>query len=303
MRGYLQIRSPWSQLGIFFGLLGAAFVVTSILMHLVLSSYGVNMIDIDYSDARTLRIMKVVQAVSSLTIFLLPALIFAKVTFSGSAWKFLGLRSPQKAVMLGIAVVVILVGFPFVFLLGEWNQQIPFPDWIKGMEEDAASAMEAFLKAENNFDILVNVFIIAFLPAICEEICFRGALQRVLIHIFRSPWAGIIAAAILFSALHLQFQGFFPRLFLGIVLGALYWYSGSLWPSILAHFVNNAVQVVAVSFAPQYISENPGLPVYTGITSGLLVFVLLWYYQRISASTYTKVYEDSEINRRDEFMA
>ena len=92
-------------------------------------------------------------------------------------------------------------------------------------------------------------------------------------------------------------------MFLGVVLGALYWYSGSLWPSIVAHFVNNAVQVVAVSYAPKYISENPGMPIYAGIMSGIAVFALVWYYQRISRVTYAKVYEVDDLNRTNQFIA
>ncbi len=124
------------------------------------------------------------------------------------------------------------------------------------LEKDTTKQVQAFLKADNIFDIIINVFVIAFLPAVCEEICFRGALQRIIINLSKNAWLGIIITAILFSALHMQFLGFLPRMFLGIVLGALYWYSGSIWPSVLAHFVNNAVQVVGVSYAPEYVEKE-----------------------------------------------
>lgn len=205
--------------------------------------------------------------------------------------------------MYGLAILCIMLAFPFVIWLGELNQHIPLPDWMTAMEKDTAKQMEALLKVSKPTDILVNVLIIAVLPAICEELCFRGALQRILIHCTRSPWAGIIVTAVLFSALHLQFQGFLPRMFLGIVLGSLYWYSGSLWTSILAHFVNNGVQVIAVSFAPQYISENPSMPVFAGVISGIIVCVILWIYARLSTVTYSKVYDMSRINMTNQFLA
>ena len=92
-------------------------------------------------------------------------------------------------------------------------------------------------------------------------------------------------------------------MFLGVVLGALYWYSGSLWTSILAHFVNNGVQVVAVSYAPEYASENPSIPALPGIASGIVVFIILWVYRRFSTVTYSKVYESDRLNVANQFLA
>ena len=156
-----------------------------------------------------------------------------------------------------LAIVGILLAMPFVFWLGKLNEGIPLPHALNKLEEDTAKLMNAFLKVKSTIDIVINVFIIALLPAVAEELCFRAALQRIMINICRSPWVGIVITAILFSSLHLQFSGFLPRMFLGVVLGAFYWYSGSIWTSILAHFVNNAVQVIAASYAPQYIDKNP----------------------------------------------
>jgi membrane protease YdiL (CAAX protease family) len=92
-------------------------------------------------------------------------------------------------------------------------------------------------------------------------------------------------------------------MFLGIVLGALYWYSGSLWTSILAHFVNNAVQVIVVSFVPRYVNENPSMPVLAGLFSGLIVFVIIWVYARLSTVTYGKVYETDRLDMSNQFLA
>ncbi|HTE08850.1 MAG TPA: CPBP family intramembrane glutamic endopeptidase, partial [Flavitalea sp.] len=167
----------------------------------------------------------------------------------------------------------------------------------------AEKQMQAFLKVSGTMDILVNLFLVALLPAICEEVCFRGALQRILIHISRSPWIGIIVTSIIFSALHLQFQGFLPRMFLGILLGALYWYSGSLWTSILAHFINNAVQVVAVSYAPDIATKDPSIPFIAALISALAVLAVIWLFKSFSTVTYEKVYEPDDLNKVNQFIA
>jgi uncharacterized protein len=303
MIGHLRVQSPWSQLGIFLGLLGGAFIVTSVIMFVILFSGGVEPDKLDLVNPDTLMTMKWLQAMSSVTIFLIPAWLYSVICFNGRPFYFLGLRPAEKQNMYVWAILCILLAFPLVLWLGQLNQQVPLPEWIKGMEEDATKQMEAFLKADGLKDVLINVFIIALLPAICEEICFRGALQRILIHIFRSPWTGIIVSSIIFSAIHLQFQGFLPRMFLGIVLGALYWYSESLWPSIIAHFVNNAVQVIVVSYYPEYISVNPDVPIYMGLMSGVIVAGILWYYRKQSAVSYKKVYNPNELNEHNQFLA
>lgn len=306
MAGHLRVSSPWSQLGIFLGLFGGAFIISSVLMGAFILVKGIPIQDadnIDWSNPELVSTMKWIQAISSVLIFLLPALIYARITFSAKPLYYLGLRTPEKSLMYGLAILCIMVAFPFVIWLGELNQVIPLPEWMTAMEKDTAKQMEALLKVNKPIDILVNVIIIAILPAVCEELCFRGALQRIVIQCMKNPWAGIIVTSILFSALHLQFQGFLPRMFLGIVLGALYWYSGSLWTSILAHFVNNGVQVVAVSYAPQYVTENPSIPTLAGIASGLVVFVIVWVYRRFSTVTYTKVYESDRLNLPNQFLA
>ena len=306
MRGHLRIRSPWSQLAIFLGLFGAGFVISSILAFVVLMMNGFKLADLqnlDWNNPEFLGIMKWLQALSSITMFLIPALAFAWICFRGRRLYFLGIRKASKNFMYWLAVICIFCAFPFVFWLGEINQNFPLPQWMTEMEKDAGKQMEAFLRVRSFTDILINVFIIAVLPAFCEELCFRGGLQRVLIHLTKHPWLGIIIASFLFSALHFQFQGFLPRMFLGMILGGLYWYSGSLWPSIIAHFVNNATQVIIVSYSPKYVTENPGLPIAVALISGLLVFFIMRYYSKNSSSTYYREYETDELNKYNQFIA
>jgi membrane protease YdiL (CAAX protease family) len=131
------------------------------------------------------------------------------------------------------------------------------------------------LKATTTFDVLINLLVVAVIPAIFEEMCFRGALQRIMIQMFGNPWTGIVVTSILFSAFHMQFQGFFPRMFLGILLGAVYWYSGSLWANILAHCFFNGIQVVAATYYPSVVNDNPSVPVLVILISAVFVIGLL----------------------------
>jgi uncharacterized protein len=307
MIGHVRVKSPLSQLGIFLGLFGAGFIVSYLIMGLLALFLGlgdgITAGKLDWTDPHVVSSMKIIQAVSSILIFFLPAFLFALIVGYRKPLELLGLRATPFKIMYLLAVIGILVAFPFVFWLGEINQLIPMPTWMVELEKEATKQMQQFLKAEDPFTVLINVVIIAFLPAVCEEICFRGALQRIMIHLTKNAWTGIILTSIFFSALHLQFQGFLPRMFLGVLLGAFYWYSGSLWTSILAHFVNNAIQVIVVSYAPEYIEKNPPISIYIAVLSGLMTLGILWVFKSTSRVSYKNIFEPDDLKRNNEFLA
>lgn len=288
MTGQVRIKSPWMQLVVLF------LVFLPQILLLVFSLFSETGPSIDMSDPVVVRELKLAQAISSLAFFLLPAFLYAVFSFRGRYGYFLGFKNAQHPNMYLLSILCIIFAFPVVFWLGWLNESINLPEWMTSLEKDTAAQMEAFLKVNNPLDLVINIIIIALLPAFCEEIFFRGALQRVMIHLTKSAWAGIIITAILFSALHMQFLGFLPRMFMGVVMGVLYWYSGSLWTSIAAHFVYNAVQVVAVAYLPKLAQNNPEVPVLAGIACGIAVWAILWYYRKQSTITYAKVYRTEE---------
>ena len=305
MNKYLKISSSRSQLALFLLLIGAAWIVAIILSSVILiAKLGVPVsghASMDLSDPRLNGILKPLQGLSTIIIFGVPALLFARFTYRSRNLYFLGFRKAEKNGFYILAVAILLLSFPLEGWLGQLNRGIPLPDWMLRMEGDADKQISVFLKADSTLDIINNIFIIALLPAICEEACFRGVLQRILIRTFKSPWMGIIVTAAFFSAFHMQFQGFLPRMFLGILLGAIYWYSGSLWTSILAHFFTNGVQVVAASFYPKMITENPSVPLFAALISMVIVVGLLSVMRGQSKVTYSGVYDLENLQDFDEF--
>lgn len=295
MIGHLRIKSPWKQLAVLL-----AFPLLLIVAGLLMSTEAPKL---NLTDPEVINSLKWAQAFSSLLLFVLPTFLFAVFTFTGEYTYFLGFKKAEQANMYALAVLCILLAFPFAFWLGQLNQRIHLPPSLIELENKASGQMEAFFKSNKPFDVFINVIVVGLFPAFCEELFFRGALQRVLIQITRNPWAGIILTGFLFSALHLQFQGFLPRMFLGIVLGILYWYSGSLWTCIVAHFVYNSTQVIAISFAPKFANTNPEPPLLASIVSGIAVWAILWYYCRQSTVTYAKVYRTDDLTPTNQFIA
>ncbi|MDP4245166.1 MAG: type II CAAX endopeptidase family protein [Bacteroidota bacterium] len=230
--------------------------------------------------------LKIVQTVFTICLFLLPALFFARFVFRGKPLRHLGFRAPANNLFFFLAIITLLLSFPIDEWLGQLNRSIPLTNWMVERQQEADKQIADFLQVSSTSDILVNLFVVALLPAVCEEALFRGALQPIMIRSTRSPWTGILITAFIFSACHLQFQGFLPRMALGILLGAIYWYSGSLWVSIAAHFITNAVQVLALLYYPKYVTQEPYIPIPLAIGSLVLVIVLLMVIRRQSTAKY-----------------
>jgi len=136
------------------------------------------------------------------------------------------------------------------------NRNIPLPEnieqWITKSEADAQRTINLLVSRHTIKDLILNIICIAGLAAVGEELLFRGMAQRLLTKMFKNHWAGIIVTAILFSAIHMQFYGFFPRFALGVLLGIIYWYSGSLWAAMVAHFAYDALLITLVSLTATF---------------------------------------------------
>lgn len=194
--------------------------------------------------------LKLSQGISSAMMFIAPPLILYAVT-RNQPMRALGFRAPNTAWMLLLGLALMYVSLPLTNRLGVWNEKMSFgpffeklEEWIKLLEDQAGDLTERMLQVDSIGGLLVNLLVIALIPAVGEELTFRGVLQQSLVRRCKNPHVAIILSAAIFSFIHFQFYGFLPRMFLGLLLGYLFYYSGSLWTSILMHFVNNGTAVV-----------------------------------------------------------
>lgn len=257
----MKLRAIWqdnSYYSKFLLIIGTVLVSTTLftIVGLMISSfaYGIPYDQLpermsDLQDDVSLSIMKIIQSASSIGIFILPALFLA-TAFSSSAGEFLQLRpvkNPVSFLVIGLMIVLLV---PVINLMAAWNETMHLPESLKWLEtairesEDrAAEITKAFMKMDNSSEMLLNLLIIAVLPAVGEELFFRGILQRVFSGWLKNKHAAIWLTAVIFSAMHAQFYGFIPRMMLGGLLGYLLVWSGSIWAPIFAHFVNNGSAV------------------------------------------------------------
>ncbi len=206
----------------------------------------------DMTNPETLTTLKYFQVVQSIGLFIVPPFILGWL-FYGKTVEYLFLNKPFQSSSVFLVFVMMFFSAPFINLLGELNASMVFPEWLSGLEswmknaeENAEMLTKAFLKVDSVGGLVFNLFMVALLPAVGEELLFRGVIQRIFTRWTRSYHWGIWIAAALFSALHMQFYGFVPRMLLGVLFGYLLVWSGSMWLPIIAHFLNNAIAVIGM---------------------------------------------------------
>lgn len=197
------------------------------------------------------------QAFVSVGLFVVPPLVYARVFQED-----LTLKNFPKLLSAILCVVIMAVSMPFCSFLEELNLGMKLPAWLSGLEEwmrtqenNAKMLTDLLLGNREPIYILLNILVIALIPALGEELFFRGVIQESLLLKTSKlkGWLCVLITGAVFSAIHLQFFGFLPRFFLGAVLGLMLLITKSIWTSILCHFCNNTFAVLA---AGHFSTEN-----------------------------------------------
>ncbi len=233
-----------------------AFMVVGILLALPFVGMNdlMNSLSANADTPESIYFLKYFQVLQSIGLFVVPPIILA-LLYHGNISEYLQIdRSTDKKTFLFAALTLLMV-IPFINFLGEMNSQMRFPEslsdlenWMKTMEGAAEIMIEKFMKVEGVSGLMFNIFMIAVLPALGEELMFRGVIQRIFTNWTRNHHWGIWISAFLFSAMHMQFYGFLPRMVLGGMFGYLLVWTGTMWVPILAHFVNNTMGVMGYYF-------------------------------------------------------
>lgn len=236
--------------------------------------------------------LRFLQSLQSILIFTVPC-IFGAILWSDRPLHWLRLDQFPSLLPTLLTIALFVCGVPFVNLLSHCNQQFVLPEslqaieeWMRQSEESAHSLTLRFLSGMTYSDLLINLLVMAILPALSEEILFRGTFQS-LFGETRHMHTAIWSCAILFSAIHMQFYGFIPRLVMGAALGYMVAWSGSLWLPIIGHATNNAIAVLSY-FVCQHsgiditLADNIGTgeSLWLGIVSCVVVVVLIYALRR-----------------------
>ena len=202
------------------------------------------------------------------------------------------LMNYKKVKLLPIIMVIFTTVF-FIILNApviEWNKSISFPSFMSSFEswallkEKQLESLTLYLVSfENNFEYLIGIIAIAIIPGFCEEYFFRGVLQKNLKLLLQNAHIAILLSSLLFSAFHLQFYGFFPRFFLGVFFGYLFYWSGSLMYPVIAHALNNFLSLTVFYAASSglfgedidvSVNSSPEIPLAL-IAFSIIIFIFL----------------------------
>lgn len=268
-------------------------VGVSLFFMLLFSLISLWMTQGDLSDIGSIKLAQFMQ---SLGLFVIPPFLLAYL-WSERPLQYLQInRKPLSRDVL-LAVIIMLSAIPAINLLGEINHAIPFPDslsWLENqlveLEKRAEDLTLRMLDVNTPAGLLVNLGLIAMIPAVGEELFFRGIIQQILQDKLKAH-AAVWITAVIFSAIHFQFFGFIPRMLMGALLGYMFLWTGNIWVPVAAHFTNNAVAVIffylknigqtSVDLENIGNSENPCF----SILSFVVVGVLLWLQTKRSKET------------------
>lgn len=237
------------------------------------------------SKVYDLNVLRLAQMMASAISFLLPALLFSKlkenslITYSTANVGF----HPLLIVLVPLLIISVYPMINITFYVNEW---LGLDEILKSSQSEYKMLVDALLKDSSVVVLVLNIFTVALLPALAEEWMFRGTLQRLLTEKVNLH-AAVFFSALAFSLVHMEFSGFVPRIALGMFLGYLFYYSGSLWTSIYAHAVNNGAQVMLMYLNNRGIYkmdlDDPEMPKLWEIIVYTIAFVFLWFiFKRIA---------------------
>ncbi len=219
---------------------------------------GLAYVFITKSNPQDLNSLRFMQISSQLFTFVFPPIAYAFLVKEKPV-NALGLKN-AKILWLLIGTAMIFAIMPLNSILAEWNAGLKLPEslsaleqMMKQMQESASAMIEKFVSVDTIGGLMLNLFMIAGLAALGEELLFRSIIQTSLIKICKNAHVGILIASAIFSFIHLEFYGFVPRLILGMLLGYMFYFSGSIWIPMLMHFLNNGTVVLI------YFLNNKGI--------------------------------------------
>jgi membrane protease YdiL (CAAX protease family) len=264
---------------------------------IVAAFYGLDMVmnvaQLNLSAPGTVNALWILQIIGTTIPLLITPLVFARFV----------VKQPQEYLkpsfnfpwtMIVIVFCVMMVSSPLVELLSRVNQNMVLPEylsgvqkWMRDSEDKAEKLITLLLKMDTIFGVIANVIAVGLFTAIVEELMFRGCVQTIFVKWTGNVHAAVWITAILFSAFHMEFFGFLPRLLLGALFGYFAAWSGSVWPAVWGHFINNATAVVAVYlYQHKLVKIDPNstqifkYPAY--VFSFIIVLFLLFLYHNVA---------------------
>lgn len=276
------------------GIIGSGYLIGAAI---VMGLYGVNTVvdlaKLNLANPNAVTSLWILQIVSTTIPIIVSSLIFA----------YLIVKNPQEylkqsfkftPLLIVIVFCVMFISSPLIEFLSNINQKMVLPHfldgvqrWMRQSEDQAKKLTDVLLQMKTISSMLFKLLVVGLLTAIVEEFMFRGVIQTIFTKWTKKPQAAIWITAALFSAFHMEFFGFLPRMFLGVLFGYFVVWSGSIWTSVWAHFINNGTAVIVTYlYQNKLIKINPDdqhiFNYGSYLFSLIIVLFLLYLYRTIA---------------------
>ncbi len=274
----------WALIGQFIGL-GLVWLLFGVDLQTIQA-----IINGSVSHPRLHTIMLIIQGTQHAFATIIGSLFFIR-QFESQPIADLNINKVLQARPIILMVAVVITFMLFDALIIEWNRNMDLPSFMDEMEksmQESETVREALTKKlidfKNIYQFLAGLLAIAVIPAIGEELVFRGLIQTKFKQIFGNVHVAVWLAGFFFSFIHFQFYGFVPRMLLGVLFGYLYVWSGNLWYPIIGHFINNGFTLLMVYLyqdktVPYNIEDTAAVPWGTSLLSFAIFAVLLYTFK------------------------
>jgi membrane protease YdiL (CAAX protease family) len=289
---------PALQLFVFIVIFIVLLIIGNLIgLGIAMAKYGFNIVEdiqqLKLTSPNIINTLWIIQ-IAGTTFPIFAAPVFFSYVIAKDTQGYLKAKAAFPWGLLLLVFLIMLVSNPAIEILSLINQKMQLPHflsgvqkWMEDSENSAQKITETMLQMKKIGDLVLNVLLIGLLTAIVEEFMFRGVIQTIFVRWTKNKHVAIWITAILFSAFHLEFFGFLPRLLLGALFGYFVAWSGSIWPAVWAHFLNNGTAVVATYlFQHKAIKENPDdqhlFSTAGYLFSFLIMLLLLFIYRKIA---------------------
>ncbi len=294
MNTYLKYQNPAIQFMAFMGLASGFFLINFIISSIFFPDIALIFSDVSAKiSPAVIAQFKWANVIGAIVSFFIPSLLFGYFS-DEKPFTYLGIKK-NISIKIVLFVLMLILSIQLVASwLGEWNSHINFGSMQQEIEKTEAiytKAFEVMLQMNNVGDLILNIFMMALLPAIAEELFFRASLQKIILRWSNKPWLAIAASSLVFALLHGTFLKFIPILLLGVMLGFLYHITKNIVYNIFIHFMNNALAVLAIYFADksEWIKNFSDDKVHVSIIAAIIILLIsvaiIFYIKKLSTET------------------
>lgn len=302
-----QTYTPIGILSICFAFFIVGNIIGSLVMLGLAAANGMDFRQIlssinENSPIGTRNFMRATLFLNHLFSFILPAIATAVFVYKKLWVNYLRLDKKPLFQSILLGAIWFVVSIPFVQTVYQLNQKLKLPQWMLNLESDTSHLLEGIIAQNNLYEIVINVCLIGVIPAIGEEMVFRGIVQQQIGRLLKNEHVVVWISAAIFSAIHMQFQGFFARMLLGALLGYLFVWTRNLWVSMTLHLLNNSLQVIGIyvmGIKPSEmdkITDADKMPWWLGVFSLIATVGLGIYIQKVheNSTNQAEIAENTE---------